>query len=271
MDREDMLNALHRKIAEVMPTVDGVIALRREGEGAIPHLFLPGDDMSDLTLWPRFPISTPARLIQNRYPDKRFAVVVRGCDDRHLVEMAKRLQVDLGPLTLIGVACSHEQAEICRCDLPFPRRVDIGETVEGIPQDFLDEFVGRPRQERLAFWKHQFSKCIKCYGCRTICPVCFCSECVLENKLFVEGGKVPPPFLTFHLIRAMHMVGRCVECGECEEACPAGIPLMTLYKLLQRDVENVFGYVAGANPDEPPVMDTATYLEDQALLRPPAS
>lgn len=269
MDEERMLEALRKKIQEIMPQVDGVIALRRVGKGTAPHLFLPGDDLSELALSPQFPLPTPVRIIQAKYPDKRFAVVVRGCDERQLIEMAKRRQIFLDKLTMIGVACTKEQAEYCRCELPFPKQVDIGETVEGIPQTFLDDFLAKPREERLAFWKHAFAKCIKCYGCRNICPECFCKECVLEDNLWVTSGTVPPPFPMFHLIRAMHTVGKCVACGECERTCPADIPLTILYKLLKRDVETVFNYYAGADPNEPPLMDSTIFLADMDMLHPP--
>jgi Fe-S oxidoreductase len=47
----------------------------------------------------------------------------------------------------------------------------------------------------------------------------------------------------------MHMVGRCVDCGLCEEACPSGIPLRTLYKKAGSVLEERFdfktGYVEG--------------------------
>jgi formate hydrogenlyase subunit 6/NADH:ubiquinone oxidoreductase subunit I len=40
------------------------------------------------------------------------------------------------------------------------------------------------------------------------------------------------------MTRAMHMVGRslCIYCGLCEEACPADIPLKSLYKLVSKMV-----------------------------------
>jgi formate hydrogenlyase subunit 6/NADH:ubiquinone oxidoreductase subunit I len=63
---------------------------------------------------------------------------------------------------------------------------------------------------------------------------------------------VPPPFPIFHLIRAMHTVGRCVGCNECERSCPAQIPLTILYSLLRRDVEEMFGYEAGRSVDDKP-------------------
>ncbi len=38
----------------------------------------------------------------------------------------------------------------------------------------------------------------------------------------------------YHMIRALHMAGRCVECGECERVCPVDIPLMLLNEKLSK-------------------------------------
>lgn len=268
MDLDTLLDALKKAVAELMPQVDGVIALRRINKGCAAHLYLPGDDLSDLALSSPFPLPTPVRVIQAKYPDKIFGVVVRGCDERQLVELTKRRQINLNNLRLLGVACTSAQAEACQCDLPFPKNLTLGEVVDGVPQTFLDEFLAKPRQERLAFWKRAFAKCLKCYGCRNICPECFCKECILEESLWVRTGTVPPPFPMFHLIRAMHTVGKCIACGECERTCPADIPLTILYKLLRRDVERAFGYHAGADPNEAPLMDSTVFLADMDLLRP---
>ena len=34
--------------------------------------------------------------------------------------------------------------------------------------------------------------------------------------------------MEWHLVRAMHLAGRCINCGYCAEACPVGIPLNRL-------------------------------------------
>jgi formate hydrogenlyase subunit 6/NADH:ubiquinone oxidoreductase subunit I len=39
------------------------------------------------------------------------------------------------------------------------------------------------------------------------------------------------------------MVGYCVYCGLCEEACPADIPLKTIYKMVANVVNEQQGYL----------------------------
>ena len=60
--------------------------------------------------------------------------------------------------------------------------------------------------------------------------------------------------MMFHLIHALHLAGRCTECGECERACPMGIPLGLLKKKINKEMLDLFGYTAGIDPaDKPPL------------------
>ena len=98
---------------------------------------------------------------------------------------------------------------------------------------------------RLDYWKEAFDRCIKCYGCRDVCPVCFCNVCTLEEDVLVKTGNLPPENPMFHLTRAVHMAGRCIDCNLCTEVCPAHIPLRTLYKKVAEIVKDQFEYVTG--------------------------
>jgi Na+-translocating ferredoxin:NAD+ oxidoreductase RnfC subunit len=45
------------------------------------------------------------------------------------------------------------------------------------------------------------------------------------------------------------MAGFCIDCGLCEEACPAEIPLRLLYRGGNQIVERLFGYKPGKEID----------------------
>jgi ferredoxin len=265
-----MVEEIRAHVAEKLGELDGVVALRRTAEGTAPHLFRAGDDLSGLVLEPRYPLAAIISLLQKRYPEARFGIVARGCDTRALVEMAKREQADPERLYLLGVACTAEEAEECHCADPVPQTEAwpqaelIGTPVGGgSPNPIVAEYENMSLGERRTFWQQQFLKCIKCYGCRNICPECFCESCALEDPLWVERGVLAPPFPMFHLIRAMHMSGRCVACRQCELACPAHIPLTVLYDLIRRDVGELLEYVPGADLTAPPPLSLT--LEDAPL------
>lgn len=258
------LDAVREAVANLLAggQVDGVLALRADGPASAPHLFRPGDSLDDLVLWPKYNLPKTLDLLLETHPEARLGMVTRGCEERGLIELAKRNQVDLDRVEMILLACTAEERDECRCAWPYPSRVDVGEKVEGIADEILAEHEKLGLEERTAFWQKQFARCIKCYACRTACPQCFCEVCVLEDDLYVETGTLAPPFPSYHLIRAYHTVSKCVGCMECEWACPADIPLTVLYTLLRRDAEEMFEYVPGRSVDDPPPLVVETLWQE---------
>ena len=254
----DRLTALREAVESTLPAVDGVVGLKTGPGGMIaPYLFVKErcEELSLLALWPKEPLPDVVRTIHKAHPDAKLGVVCRGCEERGLVEQAKHAQIDLEKVVLIGLQCSQEEAEFCRCSKPYTvhSEVVVGEPIEGVADPLTDSIAAMSQPEKLAFWKEEFSHCIKCYGCRNICPQCFCNVCTLEDEKWVETGRLPmpkPPM--YHLIRAMHMTAKCVACRECEETCPAGIPMAVQFRLIAQDVKEMFGYETGAVIDQKP-------------------
>jgi ferredoxin len=240
------VEGIRQVVAERLEELDGVVALRMSSEGVAPHLFCRGDDLSELEIVPRYPLASVVSKLQKAFPETYLGLVARGCDERAFVELAKRNQIDADRLVILGIACTAEEAEECHCATPFPKNLVVGTpAAPGSPNPMVAEYEQTRLEERNAFWRRQFAKCIKCYGCRNICPECFCEECAMEDPAWVEPGLLAPPFPTFHLIRAMHMASRCVACRQCELACPAHIPLTVLYDLMRREMETTLGYLPG--------------------------
>jgi ferredoxin len=129
---------------------------------------------------------------------------------------------------------------------------------------------GLSANERWIFWQEHFSRCIRCNACKDICPLCYCDECTIAKDCEQSVGadeKARKTFwidkevcasnnTAFHMHRAMHLAGRCVDCGECERACPAGIPLRLLYTGVERAAGERFCYEAGMEGECPPMLST---------------
>lgn len=234
--------------------VDGVVGCRVADGSHVPHLFGP-DDIDGMTeeypAGERYPLSSIVRRLQEADPGMRLAVVARGCDERALVELAKQGQVDFDRVEIIGLACDAYLAGECECGRPYPSSIDEGEKVEGAEGRGLARRIeSMPSGDRLAYWLSRFGACIKCRGCRNVCPLCYCKECALDDPGLVGRGEVPPAEPAFHLVRALDMAGRCIDCGLCEEACPMGIPLRTLYRKVGDVVYENFGYRPGREVGE---------------------
>lgn len=194
----------------------------------------------------RYPLDKLLLAVAARYPKDTFAIQVRGCDERGLIELYKWGQLDPDRVVLVGFACPQDQADYCECPGPFPSVIDYGEKCQPVAQSQrVARVEALAEADALKEWLDHFKRCVKCYGCRDICPMCFCKECSLEHPDLMSTGMVPPDTI-FQLVRAIHMAGRCIDCGLCEEACPADIPLRVLYKKANALVKELFDYETGS-------------------------
>lgn len=116
-------------------------------------------------------------------------------------------------------------------------------------REMLAKLEAMTREERWQFWQDQFSRCVKCYACRNSCPMCYCSHCTMDcnRPQWVPVASHGLGNLEYHMTRAMHLAGRCVECGDCGRACPVGIPVHLLTFSCQESVHQQFGQHAGAS------------------------
>ena len=115
----------------------------------------------------------------------------------------------IGPLagkaTFVEV-CSEKGAEILdkvieagliETEAPIEKGVEIRNNIDNIMikqamKQREKDFAGTSGDilEVFAEYKEEFSKCMKCYGCREACPLCFCDDCCLEAEgpEWVPGG-----------------------------------------------------------------------------------
>ncbi|MFW6160658.1 MAG: hydrogenase, partial [Acidobacteriota bacterium] len=76
---------------------------------------------------------------------------------------------------------------VCRYSYPVTYDVLFGEKKEReVKNQFksVEEIENMPREKIELFWKEQMEKCIRCYACRSVCPLCYCPECVVDSISF---------------------------------------------------------------------------------------
>lgn len=103
----------------------------------------------------------------------------------------------------------------------------------------------------LKTYETELSKCMKCYGCREACPLCYCEECCLETEgpEWVPGGYTPAaPF--YHMTRMVHIADACTNCGQCEDVCPSEIPVSKILATINNKVAETFGYIPGIDDNK---------------------
>ncbi|QSV46856.1 4Fe-4S dicluster domain-containing protein [Geobacter benzoatilyticus] len=215
----------------------------------------------------------------------RIAIVAKGCDLKALVGLMGENQLRRDDLHVIGVACAGvhganvdrtlplSEATIARkcreCAVHTPEGADA--IVGTLPElhrftptesEELARLEAMAPAERWKFWKEHFSHCIRCYACRQVCPFCYCEQCMCDRNRpqAVETTPRPAGNMAWHIVRAMHLAGRCAGCAECERACPMDIPLNLLNRKMAKELKELYGFEAGLEvKDKGPL---AEYRED---------
>jgi len=250
--------------------IDIFIGYREIDGHVIPHGFTLEnlEELKSLKLGDqRYALEKMAAGLARRDKALKIGIIARDCNNRALNTLFTWNQLDPDKVETITVNCCPSPiTPHAECSLLSPKSTGIYKRENGIAFDSDPETFKKDHDnsDRFSRWMYEFSKCIKCYGCRNVCPVCFCSECSLENDELVESGNLPPDVPIFHLIRASHMAGRCIDCGLCEEACPSDIPLRFLHREMNRIVSSVFDYQPGQGQTKSPF----TILGDKVTLTP---
>jgi formate dehydrogenase subunit beta len=220
-------------------------------------------------------------LLENR---GKVGIVAKPCDARAIVMYIAENQVARDDIYIIGMECSGMKtidgslSPGCdECDVHVPPLFDIlvkndGEIVEWEQHTNDCGVVGYEasinagtsdcsdcKEDRtLERFKRELDKCILCFACRQACYGCYCPVCFIDRSM---PGWIPADLgmgakMTYHLGRAMHLAGRCVECGACERVCPSGVKIRYLIKEITGFCKDVYGYRAGIDPKGSPVLAT---------------
>jgi ferredoxin len=118
-------------------------------------------------------------------------------------------------------------------------QVPAKQEVEG----YLRKIDAMTLSERWKFWTDELSECFKCYACRSACPMCYCTKCIVEinRPQWIQPWASTLSNMEWQINRVMHLAGRCSGCGSCGTACPMGIPVHLLTSRMLAWVKENFG------------------------------
>ena len=263
-----MINELKAKVKKLLieGRVEVVLGYKTASDGkSVAACFIEKEADVDQLIWNEDCVYNLSNYL--KWIKKKVAVVVKGCDARSVVGLIQEGQVKRENIVVIGIECrgvaNAEKCESCRVNRPKFYDILIkdpaikeAELPRKDPYLTVKEFEGKSLEERWQFWAAEFKCCIKCYACRQVCPHCFCPTCIVDRSQpeWIDPSPSLIGNFSWNIVRAYHLAGRCVDCGECERACPMNIPLRKINKKIEKDIKEQFNYETGFDPDSPPFL-----------------
>lgn len=212
-------------------------------------VFITVPEDAERLIWNGYCINGLAKYaLDDRYPEKKIGICVRGCDTRAVNRMITDNQLKRENLYLIGLPCdgkSDPKCERCRVKNPVIYDVLLGEPVpvlESVPRfKDVEELEEKSVDERYEYWSAMYDKCIRCYACRNVCPACNCRECYVDQSRTGWQGKQlnRAENQIYGMTRAFHVGDRCIECGECERVCPMNLPIGAQARKILKDINTL--------------------------------
>ena len=185
--------------------------------------------------------------------------------EAHLDSDTLTLKSEMGEAQVRVADYIHSACSTCQHKVPPLYDILIGAQdieAEANPYEQVGAMESQSADERWEYFVSEMSKCIRCYACRGACPFCYCNQCFIDQNQPQWFGKTTElsDTIIFHMVRAFHVAGRCVNCGACARACPMGVDLMSLTKKIEKDMNELYGYVAGMDVEE--LAPFTTFKED---------
>jgi ferredoxin len=99
--------------------------------------------------------------------------------------------------------------------------------------------------------------------------MCYCGKCNVEtnNPQWIPVASHKYGNMEWHIMRAMHLAGRCINCGECTRACPVDIPLNMLSYMLTDFVMDEFHTEAGLSSTNAPALSSYTNVDKENFIK----
>ncbi|NJD03316.1 MAG: hypothetical protein FIA99_12160 [Ruminiclostridium sp.] len=235
------------------------------GENAIP-LFMRKTEDVDKMEWDDACTPNLAKYLLEKKDGA--AIIAKPCDARAIVMYMAENQINRDNIYIIGAECEGMKckdgspASVCKeCRVKTPpvynvlvkKDAEIKQDVDCCLVSDNKEADLQKMQER---FQNEIKKCILCYSCRQACYGCYCETCFMDRNLpnWLPAELDTGSKMTYHLGRAMHLAGRCVECGACERVCPSGVDIRYLIREITGFCEKLYGYRAGLRTDDVPAL-----------------
>ncbi|MCP5106872.1 MAG: hydrogenase [bacterium] len=208
--------------------------------------------------------------VERKFKEKK-PVKVKFQDDNHFLIVTRFGNIKVPVEEVLAQRCLE-----CRANYPVIYDVLLGEKVKKKPGNYfksLEPVEALAPEARWSMWEEQMDRCIRCYACRSVCPMCYCEECVVDSANYavtpettaeekaqtikwIEKSPALSENLFYHMIRALHLAGRCIDCGACKRVCPMDIPLNLLNKKMEKEALQCFDYQSGFDADGPSLVSS---------------
>lgn len=247
--------------------IDVFVGYRMTGfdENQVPALIRDPNEVSKLVFTDKSVFNLTNYLKQDHTRNKRIGLVVKGCDSRALNLLLTESQVKRENLHIVGIPCKgvvdengNKMQNCIECIYPNP--VVFDEMVDGTPTGSeappyqvntdIQNIAAMDLVERRAYFEEVFESCIRCNACRHSCPMCYCAKCCIDQETSTLYHGANTTSSAFHALMtwSLHLAGRCVDCRNCEKACPSHLPLHLLHKWNEQVIyENFQEHLAGVH------------------------
>ncbi len=204
--------------------------------------------------------------------EKQVGIFLRPEGIRSINILAAEYQLNVDQIIIFGFDSTGREVRALQGQTTGDFSALLSEIRENPPlttkEPLLERIEKMNAKERFDFWQQEFSRCIKCYACRQACPMCYCRRCIVDSNQpqWVNTSSHTLGNFEWNVVRAFHLSGRCVQCGNCDRACPVNIPLRLINQRMANEVVDGFDHFAGLSPTQEPVLasfkkdDTETFI-----------